>query len=62
MERVRLDENALQIQLTEQLPQHRPLVVFAGGLAGLADCYTEGNRIQRDLGNERGAPAGGGLD
>ena len=62
MERVRLDENTLQIQLTEQLPQHRPLVVFAGGVAGLADGHTEGSRIQRDLGNERGAPAGGGLD
>jgi hypothetical protein len=31
MERVRLDENTLEIQLAEQLPQHRPLVVFAQG-------------------------------
>jgi len=53
MERVRLDEHAAQIQLAEQLPQHRPLVVFAGGVAGLADRHTEGGRIQRDLGNER---------
>ena len=36
MERVRLDEHATKIQLAEQLPQHRPLVVFAGGVAGLA--------------------------
>ncbi len=62
MERVRLDEHALEIQLAEELPQHRPLVVFAGGVAGLADCYTEGGRIQRDLGNESGTPAGRGLD
>ena len=32
----RLDENALQINLAEQLPQHRPLMVFANGVAGLA--------------------------
>ena len=37
MESVRLDESALQIQLAEQLPQHRALVVIAGGVAGLAD-------------------------
>ncbi len=51
MERVRFDEHAAQIQLAEQLPQHRPLVVFAGGVAGLADGQTEGGQIQRDLGN-----------
>ena len=34
MERVRLDEHATKIQLAEQLPQHRPLVVFAGGAPG----------------------------
>ena len=32
----RLDENALQINLAVQLPQHRPLMVFANGVAGLA--------------------------
>ena len=58
MERVRLDEHAAQIQLAEQLPQHRPLVVFAGGVAGLADGHTKGSRIQRDLGNERRATTG----
>ncbi len=51
MERVRLDQHAAQIQLAEQLPQHRPLVIFASGVAGLADRHTEGSRIQRDLGN-----------
>ena len=35
MERVRLDQHALQIQFAEQLPQHCPLVVLAGGVAGL---------------------------
>ncbi len=45
-----------------QLPQHRPLVFLSGGVAGLADGHTEGGGVQRELGNERGAPAGGGLD
>ena len=49
MERIRLDEHALEIQIAEQLPQHRPLVIFASGVAGLADGHTEGGRIQRDL-------------
>ena len=62
MERVCLDQHTLKIELAEELPQHRPLVVFAGGVAGLADGHTQGGRIQRDLGNERGAPAGRGLD
>ncbi len=61
MERVRLDQHALEIQLAEQLPEHRPLVVFAGGVAGLADRHTQGGRIQRDLGNERRAATSGGL-
>jgi hypothetical protein len=35
MECVSLDQHAIEIQLAEQLPQHRPFVVFAGGVAGL---------------------------
>jgi hypothetical protein len=62
MERIRLDEHALKIQLAEELPQLRPLVVFAGGVAGLADRHTERGRIQRDLGNERPATTGCGLN
>jgi hypothetical protein len=40
MERVRLDQHALEIQLAKQLPQLRTLMVFAGGVAGLADRHT----------------------
>jgi hypothetical protein len=29
MQGIRLNEYALEIQLAEQLPEHRPLVVFA---------------------------------
>ena len=62
MKRVRLDQNALQIQFAKQLPQHRPLMVFAGGVAGLTDRHAQSGRVQRDLGNERGPSAGGGLN
>ncbi len=40
VEGVGLDQDPLKIQITEQLPEHRPLMVFAGGVAGLADCHT----------------------
>ena len=36
MQGIRLNEYAAQIQLAEQLPEHRPLVVFAGGVTSLA--------------------------
>jgi hypothetical protein len=62
MQGIRLDQYAAQIQFAEQLPEHRPLVVLAGGIAGLTDRHTKGCRIERDLGDERGSPAGGGLD
>lgn len=62
MERVRLDQHALQIQFTEQLPQQSPLMVFAGGVAGLADRHTQRGRIQHDLCNERRLATSGGLN
>jgi hypothetical protein len=52
MERVRLDEHTAQIQLAEQLPQHRPIVVFAGGPAGLAVAL----RLLRSSWPHRGRP------
>jgi hypothetical protein len=62
VESIGLDQNALKIQLTEEGFEHRPLVVLAGGVAGLADRHTQGCRIQRHLGNECRTPTGGGLD
>ena len=62
MERVCLDQHTLKIQLAEQLFEHRPFMVLAGGVASLADRYAQSGRIQRDLGNECGAPASRGLD
>ena len=32
---IRLDQHPFQIQLAEELPQHGPLMVFVGGVAGL---------------------------
>ena len=61
MECVCLDEHAFQIQLANQLPENRPLVVARGGVAGLADRHAQSGRIQRDLGNECGTSAGRGL-
>jgi hypothetical protein len=58
MESISLDQDTLEIQLAEELPQHRPLVVVAGGVAGLADRHTKCGRIERDLCNERRAPTG----
>jgi hypothetical protein len=62
MERIRLDEHAHQDQLAEQLSEHRPLVVFAGGVACLADRHAQCSRVQRDLGDERRTAACCGLD
>jgi hypothetical protein len=62
MERIRLDDHALKIQLADELPQHRPLVVFASGVAGLADRHPQSGRTQLDLGNERRATTGCGLN
>ena len=36
MQGIRLNEYALEIQLAEQLPEHRPLVVFSSGVTSLA--------------------------
>ena len=62
MESIRLDEHTLEIQLAEELAQHCPLMVAGCGVAGLADRHTEGGRIQRHLGNERGTATSRGLD
>ena len=48
MECVRLDQHTLEIQFAEQLPQHRSLVFFAGGVAGLTHGHS-----QRALCNKR---------
>lgn len=62
MERIRLDQHTLKIELAEQLAQHRPLVAFAGGVASLADRHAQSGGVQRDLGNERRSTTGCGLN
>ncbi|WP_255095321.1 hypothetical protein [Synechococcus sp. J7-Johnson] len=41
MERIRLNQHAVKIQLPEQLPQQRTLMVLAGGVAGLRDRHPQ---------------------
>jgi len=53
-----LNQHSIQIQLTEKLPLHRPFVVFAGGVAGLADRHARGGGVERHLGDECRADAG----
>ena len=57
-----LDQHLVQIQLTEKLPQHRPHVVFAGGVAGLADRHAQGGAVEHHLGDECRTAAYSGLD
>ncbi len=61
MERVSLNQNALKVEFTEQLSEHCPLVVFTGGIAGLADRHAQGSGVERHLGNERRTTRRGGL-
>jgi hypothetical protein len=42
MEGIRLDQHTVKIQLSEELPQHLSLLVFADGVAGLADRHSQG--------------------
>ena len=49
MERIRLDQHALKIQLPKQLLEHGSLMVFSCGVAGLSDRHTQGRRIHRYL-------------
>jgi hypothetical protein len=62
MQGIRLNEYAHEIQLAEQLPEHHPLVVFAGRVTSLADSHTQGGGVYSDLSNECRAAAGRRLD
>ena len=50
MQGLRLDQHALQIQLAEQLPEHRLPVVLAGGISCLVGPQPQGGRIERRVG------------
>lgn len=52
MQRVRLDQNGSQIQLTEERFEHCPLVVLTSGVAGLAIRQAEGRGVERDMSNK----------
>ena len=57
MERVGLDQDALEIHGGEQLPQNRALVVLAGVIGGLGNRRCESLGVERHLGNEGPATA-----
>jgi hypothetical protein len=48
VERIRLDQHALKVELSQQLLEHGALMVFSCGVASLSD--------------ERGTTAAGGFD
>jgi hypothetical protein len=45
VEHICLDQNALHIKLAEQRCEHRPLVVLASGVAGLADRQNQSRHV-----------------
>jgi hypothetical protein len=59
---VRLDEQALEIQLAKQRFRHSPFMVLSSGVAGLADGHPHCRRVDGGMGNERRTPTGGGLN
>lgn len=62
IELLSLDLNALQIQFARELPEQRALMVFSGGVAGLADRHILCDLPLCDTGNKHGATCCGGLD
>ena len=62
MERIRLDQDALEIELAKRLLEDGTLMVCVCGVAGLGDRDAERSRIERDLGDERRTAAAGWLD
>lgn len=62
IESIRLDQHALQLELAEELPQHRPLVIFASGVARLADSHTQSSGVERELDYKPGTTTWDGFD
>ena len=52
MERIRLDEHTLEIELPKQLLEHSSFVVLAGRVAGLSDRYTQSSGVKSHLRNK----------
>lgn len=51
VERIRLDQHTLKIQLAEELLEFRVLVSLVGRVAALSDGQAQRRRVQRHLGN-----------
>jgi hypothetical protein len=48
---IRLDEQTLEVQLTLNLIQHSPFVVFTRGIGGLANRHTQLRHLEGHPGN-----------
>lgn len=62
MQRIRVDQHALKIPLTQQLLKDRALIVLPRGVAGLGECNAHACGVQRHLSNERVTATVGGFD
>jgi hypothetical protein len=62
VERIRLDEHTLEIELTKQLLEHGTLVILSCCVAGLSDRHAQSSGVQRHLGDEGGTAATGGFN
>lgn len=62
VQRIRLDQHSLQIQLAEKLLEVRVLVALVRCVAALSDGQAQCCRVERHLGNERCPAASGRLD
>ena len=51
MKRIRLDQDAVEIQLAKQLLEHGTLVVGVCGVAGLGQRHPKGSGVDGDLGH-----------
>jgi hypothetical protein len=56
-----LDEQPMEVLLTQELFEPSPLVVFTSGIAGLTNRHTQLRRIEGHMGNERRTAAGDGF-
>jgi hypothetical protein len=59
VERIRLDQHGLQIEIVKQLLEHGTLVVFSFGAAGLSDRHAQSSGVQRHLSDELQTAAAG---
>ena len=53
MKRIRLNQHAIEIQLTQKLLENETIIILTRSVADLHDRRTQGRSVQRHLGDER---------